>query len=296
MNWIFPYRGETQVLDETARRAVPGSFVRLTDGCTHYELGGPETGRAVVLVHGFSVPYFIWEPTFQALTGAGFRTLRYDLFGRGFSDRPRARYDFNFFIRQLEELLDVLKLDGVALVGLSMGGPIAAAYTARQPTRVRSLALIDPIGLRPLGLSPLLKAALVPGVGELALGLLGNEQLLKSIASDFFDPKEVGMFQEQYQVQMRYRGFKRAILSTMRNGALGGFPQVYRHVGELSAPVLLIWGKQDRTIPFHSSGDILKAIPRAEFHPVENGGHIPHYERPDLVNPILIDFAGKNVS
>jgi len=295
MNWIFPYRGETEVLDEAARRAAPGSFVRLTDGCTHYELGGPEAGRPVVLVHGFSVPYFIWEPTFQALTGAGFRTLRFDLFGRGFSDRPHARYDLNFFTRQLDELLDALKLDRVVLVGLSMGGPVAAAFTARQPGRVRSLALVDPIGAQPLRLSPLLKAALLPGIGELALGLLGNERLLKSIASDFFDPELVGVFQKQYRVQMKYRGFKRAILSTMRNGALGGFPQVYRHIGELGTPVLLIWGEQDRTIPFHNSRDILRAIRQAEFHPVENGGHIPHYERPDLVNPILIDFAGKNV-
>jgi pimeloyl-ACP methyl ester carboxylesterase len=294
MNWIFPYRGETEILDEAARTAAPGSFVQLTDGCTHYELGGPQAGRAVVLVHGFSVPYFIWEPTFQALTGAGFRTLRFDLFGRGYSDRPRARYDLDFFTRQLEELLEALKLERVTLIGLSMGGPIAAAFTAHQPARVRGLALVDPIGFEPLGLSAWLRAALLPGVGELALGLLGNERLLKSIAADFFDPEQIGMFQEQYRVQMKYRGFKRAILATMRHGALEGFPQVYRRVGELGMPVMLIWGEQDRTIPLQNSRAILQAIQRTAFHAIENSGHIPHYERPDLVNPILIDFAGKN--
>ena len=62
--------------------------MRLSDGFTHYELGGPPTGHLVVLAAGFSVPYYIWDPTFSALTEAGVRVLRYDYYGRGFSDRP----------------------------------------------------------------------------------------------------------------------------------------------------------------------------------------------------------------
>ncbi len=88
--------------------ARSGSFVALSDGCTHYELGGPQDGRPVALVHGFSVPYFIWDPTFRFLADSGFRVLRYDLFGRGFSDRPHLRYDIDLFCKQLRELLDIL--------------------------------------------------------------------------------------------------------------------------------------------------------------------------------------------
>ena len=91
MPWTFPYLGETEELNDTVRANTPGSFVLLSDGYTHYELGGDENGEPVVLVHGFSVPYFIWDPTFDFLTKSGFRVLRYDLFGRGYSDRPEAR-------------------------------------------------------------------------------------------------------------------------------------------------------------------------------------------------------------
>ena len=73
----FPYLGENKVLDEMTRKeAGSGAFISLSAGVTHYELDGPENGDLVVLVHGFSVPYFIFDPTFEFLTKAGFRVLR----------------------------------------------------------------------------------------------------------------------------------------------------------------------------------------------------------------------------
>src|SRR5436190_3775538 len=69
---------EYLALDATTRAGMSGKFVKLTDGFTHFELGGPPEGRVVVLAAGFSVPYYIWDTTFSALTAAGFRVLRYD--------------------------------------------------------------------------------------------------------------------------------------------------------------------------------------------------------------------------
>ena len=69
-------------LDDAARRGAPGSFVRLADGVTHYELIRPDTARTVVLLSGMSVPYYLWDPTGDALAGAGYRVLRYDYYGR----------------------------------------------------------------------------------------------------------------------------------------------------------------------------------------------------------------------
>src|SRR5712671_4633827 len=75
-------------LDQSVRNAASGQFARLTDGYTHYEISGPPEGRVVVLAAGATVPYYICDPTFTALVGAGFRVLRYDYYGRGYSDRP----------------------------------------------------------------------------------------------------------------------------------------------------------------------------------------------------------------
>ena len=63
---------EFRPLDDDARALAPGQFIELADGLTHYDVAGPETGPVVILVHGFSVPYYIWDTTFAALADAGF--------------------------------------------------------------------------------------------------------------------------------------------------------------------------------------------------------------------------------
>jgi pimeloyl-ACP methyl ester carboxylesterase len=287
---------ETKRLDDEARKTAGGSFIPLTDGVTHYELSNPDSEQTVILVHGFSVPYFIFDPTFDFLTQNRFRTLRYDLFGRGFSDRPRARYNIDLFVRQLLELLDALRFTRpVSLIGLSMGGLITATFTSRRPQRVKSLTLIDPSGVKPVSLTPTLKAMKLPGIAEAVFGLVGSESLLKSAAKDFFDPELVGMFLDKYKVQMQYKGFKRAILSSVRNGMLGSFMESYKSVGKMDKPVAIFWGRDDMTVPFEHSGDLRAAMPNAEFHVIEKCGHIPHYEKPDEFNPILLEFLKRNV-
>jgi pimeloyl-ACP methyl ester carboxylesterase len=287
----FSYRDETEELNELTRKETRGSFVRLSDGFTHYELSNPETKATVVLVHGFSVPYFIFDPTFAFLTQAGFRVLRYALFGRGFSDRPETRYNIDLFVRQLGELLDRLQWTSpVSLVGLSTGGPITATFTLRFPERVNKLALIDPVGAKPLRLGRLLKIAALPWLGEAVIAWLGRESMIRRFASRFSDTSFVENLQERYMIQLHYKGFKRAILSTIRNNMLGSFLDVYQKIGKMHKPVLLFWGRNDRLVPFAHSQVLRAAMPRVEFHAIEDSGHTPHYEKPEEVNPILLKF------
>ena len=290
MRLVSIWRGETRELDEAARRSTAGGFVRLSRGYTHYEIAIPDRAPSVLLIHGFSVPYFIWDPTFEALLAAGMNPLRYDLYGRGFSDRPRAAYGVDFFERQVLELLDALGVQAADLVGLSMGGVIAAAFTVNNPGRVRKLILVDPSGARALPRHLLTMIARLPALGELAFGLAGTGSLVRGIASDFFDSDQVASFQARYRTQMEFRGFKRAILSTIRNGMLDQFTDLYRALGKLDTPVMLIWGQNDRTVPFEQSRQLLGLIPRALFHAIPACGHIPHFEKPALVNPLVIDF------
>src|SRR4029079_19168873 len=137
---------EKRMLDNDARAGAPGKFVRLSDGMTHYELLGPDSGATVLLVHGFSVPYYIWDSTATALSSKGYRVLRYDEYGRGWSDRPKGAYDADMYDRQVKDLLDSLHIAGpVHLAGVSMGGWVTGTYAGRNPDRVRSLILVDPV-------------------------------------------------------------------------------------------------------------------------------------------------------
>lgn len=289
----FPFFDETKELNESTRKTLGGSFIALADGVTHYQLSGPENGTPVVLVHGFSVPSFIFDPTFEFLAQSGFRVLRYDLIGRGFSDKPNLRYDIDLFVKQLKDLLDALGMQKVDLVGLSMGGPVTAAFIEKYPRYIRKHVLIDPSGTRRVELPPLLKVVRVPILGELLIGLFGSGSMLKGVASDIFDPNLIEVFQEKYKVQMHYQGFKRAILSTMRSGMLDTCMRTYTKIGGLKKPTLLFWGENDTTTLFEDHILILQALPHAEFHAIPNCGHIPHYEKPDVVNPILLEFLSQ---
>ena len=140
--WKNPEQGP---LNAAARTGVPGQFVALSGGVTHYDISGPDTGRVVVLVHGFSVPSYIWDSTSTALSAVGHRVIRYELFGRGWSDRPDAAYDGAMYDAQLDELLDSLHItQPIDLVGLSFGGYVTSHYVAGHAARVRTLTMIDP--------------------------------------------------------------------------------------------------------------------------------------------------------
>jgi pimeloyl-ACP methyl ester carboxylesterase len=284
------WRAESRNLDDAARLTARGAFLQLGRGYTHYESSGAPNAPAVVLVHGFSVPYFIWDPTFHFLAASGFRVVRYDLFGRGFSDRPDVEYGMPLYLEQLEELLDALGIQQADLIGLSMGGLIAASFCLDQPGRVGRLVLIGPSGARPISLGPLYRLAALPGLGDALFRIAGDEHMFRAIAQDFFDPEQVRLFRARYRTQMEFRGFRRAILSTVRNGMLGSFEEAYRRLGQLQKKVLVIWGENDKTVPFEHSRRSREFLPDAQFMPVNRAGHIPHWERPDIINPRLIEF------
>ena len=71
---------------------------------------------------------------------------------------------------------------------------------------------------------------------------------------------------------------------------LGAFVEAYKSVHEMKIPVLLLWGRNDKTVPFEHSADLRAMLPNVEFHVIEDCSHIPHYEKPDEVNPILLEF------
>lgn len=274
-------------LDDAARAGAPGTFVRLGDGLTHYDLTGPDTGRTIVLLSGATVPFYLWDPTRDALVANGFRVLRYDYFGRGFSDRPKVAYDLDTFDRQLTQLLDTLSISiAVDVAGISMGGVIATSFADRHPERVRSLTLVDPYfgheGATPMALR-------IPGVGELAM-TLSADAMAKGQLDDFLHPERYPDWVSRYQKQMQYEGFRRAVLATMR-GDVRERPAVsFTALAQSRIPILILWGRADRTAPFDDSDTVRAAFPRAEFHAIEGAAHLPQIEQATRVDSLLLRF------
>jgi len=283
----------TAGLDDKARSVSPGDFLKLSQGYVHYQLEGPETGETVVLVHGFSTPMFIWERTVPALTRAGFRVLSYDLYGRGYTDRPDVAYNEELFDTQLMELLDALGIrEPVNLMGLSMGGAIATIFTARHPEKVRRLGLVAPAGF-PVKLPFTAKLVRIPGVGNLLMRFLGEKTIKKAAARSFCDQSQVPLFLAKFEQQLAYDGYKRALLRTLKDFNLKDQAPAYEKVGKLEKPTLLIWGRKDVTVPFAHSDKVISLIPHTLFHPIAGAAHVPHYEKHTLVSPLIVAFLRK---
>jgi pimeloyl-ACP methyl ester carboxylesterase len=279
---------ESRDLNDSVRQSAQGQFVGIPEGYVHYELKGPENARTIVLVHGFSVPYYLWDPTFDALVAGGYRVLRYDLFGRGLSDRPDVTYDGNLFDRQLIETLDTLHITGrVDVIGSSMGGPIVATFGCRHPERVRTMAFFDP------GYShgqPMPFKLRTPLLGEYFMAVDLAPGLPEGQKSDFKHPERFPDWPDRYRPQMQYKGFRRALLSTLRNYVIADWSKDFACIARGTAPVFLVWGKGDLDVPFAVSDEVRAAIPRADFLAIDDAAHVPFIEHPEIVQPALDRF------
>lgn len=273
---------ETKSMNDVARKGAAGQFIKLTAGISHYQAGGPDTGSVVILVHGFSVPYYIWDATYDSLVQNGFRVVRYDAFGRGYSDRPDVKYDLPLYRSQLRELITALHLKTpVNLAGLSFGGPVVTDFAVNYPDLVDKLILIDPIYVRPV----LDKSEFVTNY-EMALG---HEQQANGQLTDVKYPDKFPGWVDRYKVQMQYKGFRHALIST-RKHCYGDITVLnYKQLAKLEKKILLIWGKEDNTVPFHYS-DSLRRILTVDFLAVEDARHLPHLEKPGPVNQKIISF------
>jgi pimeloyl-ACP methyl ester carboxylesterase len=278
---------EKRDLDATVRTLVGGRFIHLSDGFTHYELGGPESGDIVVLAAGSTVPYYIWYPTFRMLVDSGFRVLRYDYYGRGYSDRPHIAHNEEMYIRQLRELLDSLQItQPINLAGLSFGGSVVTSFTDRYPARVKRLIYFDPFIRRP---APVPLALRIPLVRNVA-ALLAERSAAEGQLGDFLHPSRFPDWPTRYRPQLQYHGFRQGrIADALDAPNLDQQPELDR-LGKSDRPVLIVWGKQDPTVPIAASKQLVAAFPKSEFVVVDSAGHLPNWENPNGVNPALLAF------
>ncbi len=292
---VYPFVAgdmETLELNDAARASMPNeSFVKLSDGHTHYEWAGPENGQPVVLVCGALTPMFIWDYEFKALADAGFHVLRYDHFGRGLSDRPDYRADL--YDRQLLELLNSQNIKTpVDMVGRSMGGALTIRFADRYPERVRRFALLAPAGFpAPVPLN--IRIACWPFVGEWAMKAVGDRAIVSKTAQGVENPARIPEYIQKFPEQMKYKGFKRSVLAMIRDGSFFNLKTVYERVGKSGKQGILFMGTKDRNIPFEHHLLIQAAIPSIEFHAIEGKGHDLVFSWPEAVNPLLIEFLKK---
>ena len=287
---------EYVIKDEDFRTEVlktnPGNYIELENGFTYYEEANEESNLGtVVLVHGFSVPSYILETTFNSIQNKGFRVIMMDLFGRGFSDNPDLPQTDELRANQVIELLDKRNIKYSSLVGLSNGGRIISKIAYLKPEIVNELFYIASSGFYEY-----------PDTNDRDVALDEINDLIKSYPemamgqkNDFFNPGQYPDWSDKYKELQKHKGFARALISTTKN--LVTLDYVHNKIDSLNIPVYTFWGEFDTVVVYDEFKDRLnRVLPnRMEFF-VSNSGHLPHMENQDEFESIFFKYLNSNKS
>lgn len=293
----FPFLRERarKPMDEQARQDAPGRFVRLSQGITHFHWIGPASGPVAVCIHGLTTPSFVWQSIAAGLARMGFRVLVFDLYGRGYSDRPKGAQDKAFFLRQVDELLHSQEVrDDVTVIGFSMGGVIATAFAASQPARIRQLVLIAPAGMQPVGdrLNHFILS--IPFVGRWIMLLRYPGMLRRGLREEDDLPKSVEGIYDLQTAELDWRGFLPAVHASLRDLLSESAECWHRSLKRAGVPVLAIWGSDDAVIPLDSSDHLSQWNSGARNRIIEGAGHGLPYTHASDVLALIEDFAHQN--
>jgi pimeloyl-ACP methyl ester carboxylesterase len=284
---VMHYNQESNLMDDAARKDAPGKFVTLTHGITHYTLTGPEQGVPVVLIHGGGITGLeVWNKNISHLEEKGYRVLAYDLYGRGYSDRPEIPYTPELLYQQLSELLDTLNFpSAIHIVSMSLGSVVATEFASKSKRHIISLTLIDPALTGDYRPNPLLK---IPLLSDLLLTLYWYPQAIENQRKEFVNQPLFDLYSKRLHYFMQFKGYKHVNYSTWMNtlmeNKLSLLSQIPAH------RVMLIYGEKDPYFPTGNLALYKAQYPTLRITEIEQTGHMPHFEKPEEVNTLLEQF------
>ncbi|MEJ0031863.1 MAG: alpha/beta hydrolase [Bacteroidota bacterium] len=285
--WVMSARQESKTMNEEARKAAPGKFIELSDGVTHYVEAGPADGKQVVLIHGGGITGMeVWNNTAPFLVSNGFHVLSYDLYGRGYSDRLDDEYTSDVMDRQLTELLQKANFkDTIDIICMSMGAMIALDYAAAHRQTVNKIVLLDPYATGDAKPSKMLQ---IPGLSGLLMTMYWYPRAVENQRKEFVDQPFFEDYSKRLNYFMTFKGYKDTNYSTWTK------MQPYSKMSKFEEidpdRVLLIYGARDPYFSPQILEDYKHHYPTLKSAEVADAGHMPHYERAEVVNPLIGDF------
>lgn len=279
----------------TLTEADVAGDVQTKSWAIHYNEAGPADAPVIVLLHGGGPGATGWSnynPNIESIASAGFRVIAPDLPGWGQSDEVDfATYDQ---VTAVCELLDALGIDKAAFVGNSMGGHISLRMAIEHPGRVTHLITMGaPIQMKPI----------LFGAGG------GPSEGLKIMSQGYSDYSPE--FMERLVEVMVYdkARFATPELCEQRAAAVAKRPEHVANVAkaaprapitkwvdlsripEITAPSLLIHGRDDRVVTFESALWLAANIPDSRAHIINRCGHWAQLEHADEFNRLVTDFV-----
>ncbi len=266
-----------------------GSFVRTNAGWhIHYTVQGK--GTPVVLIHGFLDSLQTWQRNTEILA-RNHRVYALDVLGFGSSERVR---DPIYTLKQqaafLKEFFESQNIERADIVGHSMGGALALQFAYDFPASVHKLVLVAPATFL-YNRFPRNGLWTIPR--PVTRGVLGIYERLQGDKNNplhfaYGNPERIT--REQIVVRnrmMRVRGQHDALISMSKSRREADVPQ---GLDQVTVATLIIWGTKDRVVPVSHAVRHEHHLPNARLVWIENAGHLPHEEEPELVNQLITSF------
>ncbi|WP_207431473.1 alpha/beta fold hydrolase [Sabulibacter ruber] len=238
-------------------------------------------GKPLIFLHGAGAGAVTWYPSIGHIAKS-FQVIVPDIVGYGESDKPDGPYDRPYFSQWLKGFLTELKIPKAHVVGLSQGGAIALQFTLDNPEMVDKLVLVNSAGLGA-------KVSFWPLVG-----MLGMNTFPSSWANRFnshyilHNPSNRDPNHSFYSIAvLKDKGGKKAFKQG-RGSAVSKISEVL--LQQIKNETLIVWGKEDKLFSVEYGEAAAKIIPNAKFHIIQDAGHLPLMDQPELFNKILADF------
>lgn len=231
-------------------------------------------GPPVVLLHGFASSIENWALVIPELAKTH-RVIALDLRGFGWTDRPVADYSPAAQAAMVKALLDERGVGPAAVVAHSWGSSVALALALAWPERVTKLALYD-AWVYEDQLPSMFHLARAKGVGETLFALFYAERADERITLGFYNPEIVTQqLVDDVEVAFARPGTKAAALATVRGMH---FEDVQKTYGAVSAPTLLLWGREDVVTPPSIGERLVRQLPNSRLVVYPRCGHFPMLE------------------
>jgi 4,5:9,10-diseco-3-hydroxy-5,9,17-trioxoandrosta-1(10),2-diene-4-oate hydrolase len=260
---------------EPESKAVRAVGLRLN----YHDVG---VGQPLLALHGGGPGASGWnefEPNIAALS-ASRRLLILDLPGYGNSEAvPIHEPRLGFHSRVVAGFLDAIGIASAEVIGTSLGASIALKLAADQPDRVSRLVAACP----PLGGATSIFVPLPMEPMDRVMEALRNptEATLAAAFARFVE--DPGLLTQDL-LMTRLRSASRPDVLTARRASTGAMEDLTGELHRVSAPTLVIWGRDDRLTPLDMALSLLFRIPRAELLVLSHCGHWIQHERPSAFN------------
>lgn len=250
---------------------------------TTYLLCG--NGVPAIFLHGAGAGAVTWYPSINAIS-KNFQVLAPDIVGYGESDKPDAPYNRPYFSNWLKDFLRELKISKAHIVGLSQGGAIALQFAIDNPEMVSKLVLVDAAGLGA-------KVSFWPLIGTIWMNSFPSS-MANRFNSRFILHKPINRDpnHSSYSIAvLKSKGGKNAFKQG-RGTAVSKIPEEL--LKQIQNETLIIWGKDDKLFPVEYGEAAANIIPNAKLHLIQDAGHLPLMDQPEIFNNVLDDFLKAN--